>query len=232
MPQAATIKSLPRAFRMMKAMQAHRIEWGDDHRQSAAAALIDIPHGTMAPTIDRHLEDMDRLDQADRRNGTYPRRPMTELGEIALSVPRTRRFRALTVVRAFARRPPHVDRMILACFVPGLGARKAASALAPVLGRRLKDICPVAMLDGLPALQDHRGAQGRARAPQTPSSAASARADPAHGRVPGPDLHGPHPVRRLRPRKLNPGSTHPLLPDTNLLTLPWASSGARRTAAK
>ena len=197
MPQAATIKSLPRAFRMMKAMQAHGIEWGDDYRQSAAAALTDMLHGRMASTIDRHLEDMDRLDQADRRNGTYPRWLMTELGEIALSVPRTRRFSALTVVRAFARRAPHIDRMILACFVLGLSTRKVAIALAPVLGRRisaatvsqvaktldvavaafhrrrLKDIYPVLMLDGLPAqrprraarllaLQDHRGAQGRA----------------------------------------------------------------------
>ena len=173
MPQAATIKSLPRAFRMMKAMQAQGIEWGEDYRQSAAAALTDILHGRMASTIDRHLEDMDRLDEADRRNGTYPRWLMTELGEIALSVPRTRRFSALTVVRAFARRAPHIDRMILACFVLGLSTRKVAIALAPVLGRRisaatvsqvaktldaavaafhcrrLKDIYPVLMLDGV-----------------------------------------------------------------------------------
>ncbi len=35
MPQAATIKSLPRAFRMMKAMQADRIDWGEDYRGGA-----------------------------------------------------------------------------------------------------------------------------------------------------------------------------------------------------
>ncbi len=29
MPQAATIKSLPHAFRMMKAMQAQGVDWGD-----------------------------------------------------------------------------------------------------------------------------------------------------------------------------------------------------------
>ncbi len=38
MPQAATIKSLPRAFRMMKAMQAEGIEWGEDYRGAAAGA--------------------------------------------------------------------------------------------------------------------------------------------------------------------------------------------------
>ena len=58
MPQAATLKSLPRAFRMTKAMQAQGIEWGGDYRGAA-----------------------------DRRNGSYRRWPMTELGEIEISVP-------------------------------------------------------------------------------------------------------------------------------------------------
>ncbi len=61
MPQAATLESLPRAFRMMKAMGAQGIEWGEDYRGAA-----------------------------DRRNGSYRRWLMTELGEIELSVPRTR----------------------------------------------------------------------------------------------------------------------------------------------
>ena len=32
MPQTATIKSLPAAFAMMKAMQAEGVEWGEDYR--------------------------------------------------------------------------------------------------------------------------------------------------------------------------------------------------------
>ena len=48
----------------------------------------------------------------------------------------------------------------------------------------------------------------------------SAATDQAHGRLPRSNLHGPHPLRRLHPRKLKPGSANPLLPDTNLLTLP------------
>ena len=98
---------------------------------------------------------------------------MTELGEIELSVPRTRSWSALAVVRASARRAAHIDRMILACFVLGLSTRKVAIALLPILGRRisagtvsqvaktldaavaafhrrpLKDIYPVLMLDGV-----------------------------------------------------------------------------------
>ena len=173
MPQSATIKSLPRAFRMMKAMQAQGIEWGEDYRRAGALALKDVLEVRMGAGIDRHLEEMERLGEADRRNGSYPRWLLTELGEIELSVPRTRRWSALAVVRAYARRAAHIDRMILACFVLGLSTRKVATALLPILGRRisagtvsqvakildaavtafhrrpLKDQYPVLMLDGV-----------------------------------------------------------------------------------
>ena len=173
MPRSATSKSLPRAFRMMKAMQAQGIEWGEDYRQAAGAALKDVLEGRMAAGIDRHLAAMAGRGAADRRNGSYRRWLMTELGEIELAVPRTRRWSALRVVRAYARRAAHIDRMILACFVLGLSTRKVAFALRPILGRRisaatvsevaktldravaafhrrpLRDIYPVLMLDGV-----------------------------------------------------------------------------------
>jgi transposase-like protein len=173
MPRSATIESLPRAFQMMKAMQAQGIEWGEDYRHAAGAALKDVLAGRMAAGIDRHLADMAARGAADRRNGTYRRWLMCELGEIELSVPRTRTWSALAVVRAYARRAAHIDRMILACFVLGLSTRKVAIALLPILGRRisagtvsevaktldtavaafhrrpLKDIYPVLMLDGV-----------------------------------------------------------------------------------
>ena len=173
MPQAATIKSLPRAFRMMEAMQVEGVEWGEDYRLAAADALKTILSGRMDAAIDRHLAEMAAREQADRRNGSYPRHLLTELGDIELAVPRTRSFSALEVVRAYARRAAHVDRMILACFVLGLSTRKVATALLPILGRRvsaatvsavarsldaavaafhrrpLKDIYKVLMLDGV-----------------------------------------------------------------------------------
>lgn len=135
MPQTATIKSLPAAFAMMKAMQAEGVEWGEDYRGAARHALAELLEGRMAETVDRHLERMAEVGQADRRNGCYPRWLLTELGEIELHVPRTRTFSALKVVRAYARRAKHVDRMILACFLLGLSTRKVASALLPILGR-------------------------------------------------------------------------------------------------
>jgi putative transposase len=137
MPQTATIKSLPVAFAMMKAMQAEGVEWGEDYRASARHALTELLEGRMGQLIDGHLERMAKLGQADRRNGCYRRWLLTELGMIELHVPRTRTFSALKVVRAYARRTKDVDRMILACFALGLATRKVASALGPILG------CPV-----------------------------------------------------------------------------------------
>jgi transposase-like protein len=135
MPQTATIKSLPAAFRMMKAMQAEGVEWGADYRQGARDAVAELLRGRMDQLIDEHLERMAELGQADRRNGCYRRHLLTELGDIELAVPRTRTFSALKVVRAYARRARDVDRMILACFLLGLSTRKVAIALLPVLGR-------------------------------------------------------------------------------------------------
>jgi putative transposase len=137
MPQTATIKSLPAAFRTMKAMQAEGVEWGEDYRRGARDVVAELLRGRMDQLIDEHLERMAELGQADRRNGCYTRWLLTELGMIELQVPRTRTFSALKVIRAYARRAKHVDRMILACFVLGLSTRKVAAALLPILGRPL-----------------------------------------------------------------------------------------------
>jgi hypothetical protein len=72
MPQTATIKSRPGAFAMLKALQAEDVEWGEDYRGAARQALAELLEGRMAETIDRHLERLAELGQADRRNGCYP----------------------------------------------------------------------------------------------------------------------------------------------------------------
>ncbi len=173
MPQSATIESLPAAFRIMKAMQAEGVEWGEDYRTAARAALKEVLETRMGDLISGHLDAMARRQIADRRNGHYRRWLITELGEIELRVPRTRGFSARSVLRAYARRAPRIDRMVLACFVLGLSTRKVATALLPILGRRispatvsriartldgavaafhrrpLKDVYPVLMLDGV-----------------------------------------------------------------------------------
>jgi len=135
MPQAVTIRSLPRAFELVKAMQADGLEWGEGYRSLGRDAIAGILQEQMAHPVDEHLDRMAALDQADRRNGAYQRHLLTELGEIELAVPRTRHFAAGGVLRAYARRPEQVDRMILSCFVLGLSVRKVGEALLPILGR-------------------------------------------------------------------------------------------------
>jgi putative transposase len=135
MPQAVTIRSLPKAFEFVKAMQADGLEWGKGYRGLGRDAIAVILQSQMARAIDEHLDRMALLDEADRRNGYYRRHLLTELGDIELAVPRTRRFAPIAVVRAYARRPEQIDRMILSCFVLGLSVRKVSKALLPILGR-------------------------------------------------------------------------------------------------
>jgi transposase-like protein len=66
---------------------------------------------------------------SDRHNGSFRRRLLTGLGEIELSVPRTRRFSAAELLRAYARRSPEVDRLILAAFIFGVSTRKVGEML-------------------------------------------------------------------------------------------------------
>ena len=133
--QAATIASLPAAFEVVKAMQAQGLDWGEGYRPLGRQALAEIIEDEMAAAIDRWLEGLEASETADRRNGYYRRSLMTELGDIELFVPRTRRYCPTEVVRAYARRSPEIDRMILAGFVLGLSTRKLGEALLPLLGR-------------------------------------------------------------------------------------------------
>jgi transposase-like protein len=116
-------------------MQAQGLEWGESYRPFGRRAIAELVRGQMDRAVDEHLERMAVLDQADRRNGSYPRHLLTELGDIELAVPRTRRFAPIAVIRAYARRPEQIDRMILSCFVLGLSTRKVGEALLPILGR-------------------------------------------------------------------------------------------------
>ena len=138
MPQAtATITNVAQAFEVIKEMNLHGFEWSSDYRSHGRKALKIILEGQMRGHIDSYLEELDISAEADRRNGSYSRHLLTELGDIELQVPRTRRYSGLKVVRAYARRAQHIDRMILACFVLGVSTRKVAEALLPVLGERV-----------------------------------------------------------------------------------------------
>ena len=115
MPQrTATIESLPMAFAVVKEMQADGLEWSEGYRALGQKALTEIIQDRMAEAVDYWLDSLDGLAMRDRRNGSYPRHLLTELGDIELRVPRTRRFCPTEVLRSYARRRPEIDRTILA----------------------------------------------------------------------------------------------------------------------
>lgn len=135
--QAATIESLPMAFEFVKAMGADGLEWGEGYREIGRQALGEIIEEEMAASVERWLEGLAPGDEPDRRNGYYYRHLLSELGGIEIAVPRTRRFSPCAVLRAYARRAPEVDRVILAAFVLGLSTRKVGEALLAILGCRV-----------------------------------------------------------------------------------------------
>ena len=135
--RTATIESLPMAFEVVKAMRADGLEWGEGYRPLGRQALGEIIQGRMAEAVDDWLDSLDGSAMRDRRNGSYSRHLLTELGDIELSVPRTRRFCPSEVLRSYARRAPEIDRAILAGFVLGLSTRKVGEVLLALLGRKV-----------------------------------------------------------------------------------------------
>ncbi|NJM30497.1 MAG: IS256 family transposase [Rhizobiales bacterium] len=125
------------AFEFVKAMRSDGLDWCEGYRQLGRDALAEIIEERMGEAVDRWLEGLGRDDAPDRRNGFYHRHLLTELGDIEIAVPRTRRFSPCEVLRAYARRAPEVDRVILAGFVLGLSTRKVGEALLAILGQKV-----------------------------------------------------------------------------------------------
>jgi putative transposase len=136
MPEWARIESLPEAFEVIKEMDSGR-GWEKEARAAAREAVKRVLKEQMRSVIDQHLSDLESRGGEDRRNGSYERHLLTELGDIVLEVPRTRSFSAKGVIGAYLRRSSEVDRAVLACFVLGHSTRKVGEALAPLLGERV-----------------------------------------------------------------------------------------------
>src|SRR3954467_2948051 len=80
MPRAVAIASVGHAFEVVKEMQADGLGFGDDHRPLARAAVAAILAERVAVAVERHLDELAELGEADRRNGCYGRRLLTALG--------------------------------------------------------------------------------------------------------------------------------------------------------
>lgn len=132
MRQVWTKRSIRQAIREVK-----EFEREGDYRPAARAALKEILEKRMVTFLDEYLMEVEELGIEDRRNGSYKRHILTEMGDVVLAVVRTRTMSANEVVKAFARRSPSVDRLILGCFTLGLSTRKVGEALLPLLGERV-----------------------------------------------------------------------------------------------
>jgi putative transposase len=133
MPHYAAIVSLPQAERVIKSMGLRGYEFGEDYRTSCRQASKEFFESRMDDYISRHLEELEVRGEYDRRNGTYSRHLLTEVGDIELDVPRTRTFSAVGVLQRYARRAARVEHTILAGFLLGLSTRKVSQVLMRIL---------------------------------------------------------------------------------------------------
>lgn len=126
------ITSIQSAFKEIKHFCPD--EWDGDYRAAGREAIKRILEDRMISYREAYLEELHVLGIDDRCNGYYLRHLLTELGDIGLSVPRSRTFSASRIFDQFARRSSRIDRMILLAFVLGLSTRKVSEVLLPVLG--------------------------------------------------------------------------------------------------
>jgi transposase-like protein len=132
------IKTLPEALKMIKEMNlTSRDEWTGEYQEAARKTVAKVLKEQMEERIAGHLSWAYQKGIPDRRNGTYVRHLLTELGDVELSIPRTRQFSPRGVLAAYARRIKEIDHLILASFLLGLSTRKVGIALATLLGERI-----------------------------------------------------------------------------------------------
>lgn len=129
------VRSVAKAMNMVKEMNVEsEEEWTGGYRSYAKDAIARFLNDRMKESITAYLA---RKDIDDRRNGSYVRHLLTELGDVTLSVPRTRTFSPVHIIRTYARRVRDIDRLILSCFVLGLSTRKVGTALLSILGEKV-----------------------------------------------------------------------------------------------
>jgi len=152
MERKITIRSLPEAMAMVKEMNIHsQEEWTGDYRGAAKDAIAGFLHTCMKENLRFHLIKMEAAGIPDRRNGSYLRHLLTELGDILVPVPRTRTYNPVVIIQAYARRSQEVDRLVLACFLLGLSTRKVGEALLTILGEKISASTVSRVAQGLDA---------------------------------------------------------------------------------
>ena len=94
MRKEVIVKTLPQAFKVIKEMDLATEGWESDYRVAGRDALRAIVEGQMRDRVSWYLEEMGRLAGGgplargvDRRNGSFSRHLVTELGDIELHIP-------------------------------------------------------------------------------------------------------------------------------------------------
>lgn len=134
--ESATPRTVSRAMEEINAF-----EWEGDITPMARKALKELLEKRLEEEMSEYL-GVARYehgnDRHDYRNGHYTRHLLTEMGDLEVLVPRSRRGKFPTrLFERYARRCRSVDRVLLACFCLGLSTRKAAAVLAPVLKEKV-----------------------------------------------------------------------------------------------
>lgn len=128
-----TVRNVSRALREINAFETE-----GDFKPQARQALKQLLEKRLEEEMAEYL-GVARYEHAaercDYRNGHYVRHLLTEMGDLQLIVPRSRKGKFPSkLMGRYARRCSSVDQVLLACFCLGLSTRKAASVLAPILG--------------------------------------------------------------------------------------------------
>ena len=134
--EPATSRNVSRAIEEINAF-----EWEGDFKPMARQALKELLEKRLEEEMSEYVgvaRYEHGSDRHDYRNGHYTRHLLTEMGDLEVLVPRSRRGKFPTrLFERYARRCRSVDRVLLACFCLGLSTRKAAAVLAPVLKEKV-----------------------------------------------------------------------------------------------
>lgn len=133
----ATVRNVNRALKEVNAF-----EWEGDYRPAAREALKRILEDEVEKEVEQYLgrawyERRGEGNREDYRNGFRIRHLLTEIGDLVVRMPRTRKRFVSRVLEAYRRRVRTVDQLILACFVLGMSTRKVSTALLSLLGERV-----------------------------------------------------------------------------------------------
>lgn len=117
--------------------------FGDDFRQPALKGIREFLEQTMNEVIQNRVDAVwhERAPQRRRgyRNGCYVRSLLTSMGQIRLSVPRTRELGSAAgeVLAAYQRRTSQVDAMLQQVFLRGVSTRQTGPVLEALCGSSL-----------------------------------------------------------------------------------------------